>query len=160
MTATHTHGTARHAHAADHEAQPGCPGAAIDHDETGVCNHSPSGEHATTGDLAEDIRASLAFHKDDTSPSLAALRDALLDQRPDAPTPHEALAAAEIILAAYTRELVARVDKHRGDQRALYGLNRSTRGWLTGMHSVSRLLDRHAVTLERRAEDNPALKHT
>ncbi|MGP3950841.1 hypothetical protein [Streptomyces sp. 7N604] len=50
----------------DHQGQPGCPGAAIDHDETGICNHpAPDGEH-TTAEVARDFNQAAAYLAPDT----------------------------------------------------------------------------------------------
>ncbi|MER0481607.1 hypothetical protein ABR737_25270 [Streptomyces sp. Edi2] len=96
-----------------------------------------------------DTRASLAFSADEQSPALAALRDALLD--PAEYTPAAALTTAYVLLAAHTRELAHLAEQHTAETREQHGVTRSSRGLLTGMGSIRKVLDRHATSLDDRA---------
>ncbi|GGR80784.1 hypothetical protein GCM10010252_19130 [Streptomyces aureoverticillatus] len=79
---------------------------------------------------ADDVRAALAFNSLDRDPALATLRDVLLDDAPC--TPEQALAAARLILRAHAWHIAALVDREYDATRSRWGLNRSTRGLLTG----------------------------
>ncbi|WP_411145300.1 hypothetical protein [Streptomyces sp. x-80] len=98
-------------------------------------------------EIIREQRDNVAFNAGDL---VAALRDALLD--PAAHTPATATVAAHVLLAAHTRELSALAALRADDYRAEHGVTRSTRGLLTGMHSVRRMLDRHATCLDERAQ--------
>ncbi|MFB6846229.1 hypothetical protein ACFCXS_15390 [Streptomyces sp. NPDC056373] len=132
-------------------AQP-CPTAAATgqpcpiHDEP----TAPANEEQPAADWVADVRAALAFNLPEPEPTLASLRDILLDTAPR--TPAQALAAARIVLAAHGHELSTVVRKHADDYRAENGVTRGTRGLLTGMHSIRRLLDERADRLAAEAE--------
>lgn len=96
-----------------------------------------------------DTRASLTFHASTPSPALAALRDALLDERPLAP--EAALAVASVLLATHTRELAAAARQHTDDHRLEQPTGRSVRALRTGMELIRRLLDQQAARLDEQA---------
>ncbi|MGF0176696.1 hypothetical protein ACQF36_41460 [Streptomyces sp. Marseille-Q5077] len=100
-------------------------------------------------DWVDDVRSALAFNERAEHPAVITLRDVLLDDAPR--TPAQALAAARIILAAYTRDVSAAVRKHADDYRDEHGVNRSTRGLLTGKDSIRKLLDGLALDLDEQA---------
>lgn len=100
-------------------------------------------------DWVDDVRGALAFNKNAQHPTVITLRDILLDDAPR--TPEQALAAALVVLAAHTRELSALARKHYDEYRDEHGLNRSTRGLLTGKESIRKLLDQHAARLDEQA---------
>ncbi|MGY4990923.1 hypothetical protein [Streptomyces nigrescens] len=104
-------------------------------------------QHST--DWVDDVRGALAFNEQAQHPTVITLRDTLLDDAPR--TPEQALAAAHILLAAHTRELSALTRRHTDDYREEHGVSRSTRGLLTGMGSIRKLLDDHATTLDDQA---------
>ncbi|MEI5099017.1 hypothetical protein RB200_10705 [Streptomyces sp. PmtG] len=91
------------------------------------------------------MRAALAFNSLDRDPALATLRDVLLDDAPC--TPEQALAAARVILTAHAWQLAALVDRERDQTRTRWGLNRSTRGLLTGYSSAHRAIQTYADRL-------------
>lgn len=102
----------------------------------------------TASDWVTDVRAALAFNKAAQHSAVITLRDVLLDTAPR--TPEQALAAARVLLAAHTRELSALARQHTDDYRNEHGINRGTRGLLTGMASIRRRLDDHANSLDDR----------
>ncbi|MBK3636917.1 hypothetical protein JHN52_29250, partial [Streptomyces sp. MBT97] len=77
------------------------------------------------------------------------LRDLLLagEER----TPAAALATAYVLFAAHTRELSAVARKRYDATTEQHGVNRGTRGLLTGMNSVRKLLDDLADHLDEQA---------
>ncbi|MFH8793832.1 hypothetical protein [Streptomyces sp. NPDC017941] len=93
---------------------------------------------------ADDVRAALDFNAPDRDPALATLRDVLLDDGPR--TPEQALAAARIILSAHARHLAALVEHESTQSR--WGLNRSTRGLLTGYSGARRAVRAYADRLD------------
>ncbi|MFI0736431.1 hypothetical protein ACH4S9_46790 [Streptomyces sp. NPDC021225] len=108
-------------------------------------------EMSTPAERAVDeARQCLAFNAGEQSPTLASLRDILLDT--EERTPAAALAIAYVLLAAHTRELSALARKRHAATLDEHGLNRSTRGLLTGMDSVRKLLDSHADSLDAQAQ--------
>ncbi|MFF2922747.1 hypothetical protein ACFVTP_10140 [Streptomyces celluloflavus] len=107
-------------------------------------------EEPSATDWVADVRAALAFNAAEADTALATLRDVLLDDAPR--TPEQALSAVYVLLAAHTRDLAALARQHADDYRAEHGVNRGTRGQITGMRSVRRMLDEHAVRLDGRAQ--------
>ena len=101
-------------------------------------------------DWVADVRAAIAFNLPEREPALETLRDVLLDTAPR--TAEQALAAARLILAAHTRDQAAAVRKHIDAYRDEHGVNRSTRGLITGMDSIRRLLDQRADALDAEAQ--------
>ncbi|WP_039936887.1 hypothetical protein [Streptomyces himastatinicus] len=101
-------------------------------------------------DWVAEVRDALAFNASAGHPALITVRDVLLDDAPR--TPEQALAAALVLLAAHTRELSALARQHSDEYRDEHGVNRSTRGLLTGMDSVRKLLDRRADRLDEQAQ--------
>ncbi|ALM38214.1 MULTISPECIES: hypothetical protein [Streptomyces] len=92
---------------------------------------------------ADDVRAALDFNADDRDPVLATLRDVLLDTT--APrNPEQALAAARILLTAHARQVAALVEAHYRDTRTRFGLNRSSRGLLTGYEGARKIVTAYA----------------
>ncbi|RNG04303.1 hypothetical protein [Streptomyces botrytidirepellens] len=95
----------RNQQAAEDRAQY-CAGAAIDHDETGVCNHSPAEQAARPTDLSAllaHVAAQLPT-ADVDSIAVHVLAETLLDE--DRPTDQrQATAAARYLLAHHAREL-------------------------------------------------------
>jgi hypothetical protein len=108
--------------------------------------------YATTPtDWVAEVREALAFNARATShPAVITLRDVLLDTAPR--TPRQALDVACILLATHTDELSTAVRQHADDYRAENGVTRSTRGLLTGMASIRRLLDEAARRLDPQAQ--------
>ncbi|MFC8695864.1 hypothetical protein [Streptomyces parvus] len=93
-----------------------------------------------------DVRDALAFNADERDQVLATLRDVLLDTT--APRdPEQALGAARIILAAHAQQLAALVEAERTETHTRWGLNRSTRGVLTGYSSARRTIRTYADRL-------------
>ncbi|MEU5745730.1 hypothetical protein ABZ804_09305 [Streptomyces sp. NPDC047726] len=93
-----------------------------------------------------DVRDALDFNADDRDQVLATLRDVLLDTT--APRdPEQALAAARIILAAHAQQLAALVEAEHTETRTRWGLNRSTRGLLTGYSNARRTIRTYADRL-------------
>ncbi|MFK0296399.1 hypothetical protein ACIQU6_38825 [Streptomyces sp. NPDC090442] len=101
-------------------------------------------------DWVDDVRAVLAFNASEADTALATLRDVLLDDAPR--TPAQALAAAYVLLAAHSRDLAALAEQHADDYRAERGVTRSTRGLITGMRDVRRMLDQHADRLDKQVQ--------
>ncbi|WP_063803452.1 hypothetical protein [Streptomyces silvensis] len=95
---------------------------------------------------ADDVRAALDFNAPDRDPALATLRDVLLDDAPH--TPEQALAAARIILSAHARHLAALVERKHESTQSRWGLNRSTRGLLTGYSGARRAVRAYADRLD------------
>ncbi|QCX77653.1 hypothetical protein C9F11_20090 [Streptomyces sp. YIM 121038] len=95
---------------------------------------------------ADDVRAALAFNADDRDQVLATLRDVLLDTTATR-TPEQALAAARIILTAHAQQLAALVEAERDETRTRWGLNRGSRGLLTGYSSARRTIRTYADRL-------------
>ncbi|MGW2292803.1 hypothetical protein [Streptomyces phaeochromogenes] len=106
----------------------------------------PNEEQQAPADWVADVREALAFNEGAQHPAVITLRDILLDDAPR--TPEQALAAALVILAAHTRELSALARSDADEYRNEHGVNRSTRGLLTGMDHTRKLLDRHAARLD------------
>ncbi|MGW9041229.1 hypothetical protein ACWGQL_01485 [Streptomyces lydicus] len=106
-------------------------------------------EQQPAPDWVADVRSALAFNESASHPAVITLRDILLDDAPR--TPEQALAAARVLLAAHTRELAQLAEQHTKETREQYGVTRSSRGLLTGMSNVRKLLDRHATSLDDRA---------
>ncbi|MFJ8018670.1 hypothetical protein [Streptomyces sp. NPDC096311] len=103
-------------------------------------------EEQPTTDWIDDVRSALAFNEGAQHPTVMTLRDVLLDDTERTPEP--ALAAARVLLAAHTRELSALARRDTNAYRDEHGVNRNTRGLLTGMQHTRRLLDDHALTLD------------
>ncbi|MGW8876364.1 hypothetical protein [Streptomyces mirabilis] len=98
---------------------------------------------------ADEARQCLAFNAAEQSPALFALRDLLLDT--EERTPAAALATAYVLFAAQARELSG-LARERYDATAdQHGVNRGTRGLLTGMNSIRKLLDGLADHLDEQA---------
>ncbi|MFJ6074670.1 hypothetical protein ACIQFU_28220 [Streptomyces sp. NPDC093065] len=97
-------------------------------------------------DWVADVRSALAFNAEANHPVVITLRDVLLDDARR--TPEQALAAALVLLAAHTRELSALAQRDTDEYRDEHGVNRGTRGLLTGMQHTRRVLDRHATGLD------------
>jgi hypothetical protein len=106
-------------------------------------------EEQPATDWVDDVRSALAFNEDAEHPTVITLRDVLLDDAPR--SPEQALAAARVLLAAHTRELSALARRDTDAYRDEHGVNRGTRGLLTGMQHTRRLLDDHAATLDDQA---------
>ena len=98
----------------------------------------------------DEVRQCLAFNTAEPSPVLASLRDLLLDTEERSPA--AALATAYVLLAVHTRELSALARQHSAEAREQYGVNRTSRGLLTGMDSVRKRLDHHADGLDEQAQ--------
>ncbi|MFD5230997.1 hypothetical protein ACFWJ5_21155 [Streptomyces qaidamensis] len=94
----------------------------------------------------DDVRDALAFNADDRDQVLATLRDVLLDTTATR-TPEQALAAARVLLTAHARQLAALVEAEHHETRTRFGLNRSTRGLLTGYSSARRTIRTYADRL-------------
>ncbi|MFJ8900010.1 hypothetical protein [Streptomyces sp. NPDC102370] len=112
----------------------------------------PAGEspEEQPADWVADVRAAITFNLPEREPALETLRDVLLDTAPR--TPEQALTAARLILAAHTRDQATAVRKYINDYSAEHGVNRSTRGLITGMGSIRRLLDQRADALDAEAQ--------
>ncbi|MGW2292794.1 hypothetical protein [Streptomyces phaeochromogenes] len=95
---------------------------------------------------ADDVRAALDFNRDDRDQVLAALRDVLLDTAATR-TPAQALGAARILLTAHARQLAALVEVEHNATQSRWGLNRSTRGLLTGYSNARRTIRTYADRL-------------
>ncbi|MCM1973787.1 hypothetical protein [Streptomyces sp. G1] len=93
-----------------------------------------------------DVRDALDFNADDRDQVLATLRDVLLDTTATR-TPEQALGAARILLAAHAQQLAALVEAERAETHTRWGLNRSTRGVLTGYSSARRTIRTYADRL-------------
>ncbi|MET9914287.1 hypothetical protein ABZZ74_47605 [Streptomyces sp. NPDC006476] len=107
----------------------------------GMATVGPNGRRAV-----EETRQSIEFHASSSSPTLHALAAALLDPEPR--TADAAYATARTLLAAHTRECARLARTHRDDTRERWGVTRGTRALLTGMDSVRKALDAHAVDLD------------
>lgn len=94
---------------------------------------------------ADDVRDALKFNQPDRDPALATLRDVLLDGAPH--TPEQALATARIILTAHAHHLAALVEREHDNTQSRWGLNRGTRGLLTGFSSARRAIQAYANRL-------------
>lgn len=110
----------------------------------------PAVEEQPATDWVADVRAAIAFNRPEREPALETLRDVLLDTAPR--SAEQALAAARLILAAHTRDQAAAVRKYIDAYRDEHGVNRSTRGLITGMGSIRRLLDQRADALDAEAQ--------
>ncbi|MGA5501738.1 hypothetical protein [Streptomyces umbrinus] len=95
---------------------------------------------------ADDVRDALAFNADDRDQVLATLRDVLLDTTATR-APEQALAAARILLTAHARQLAALVEAEHNATQSRWGLNRSTRGLLTGYSNARRTIRTYADRL-------------
>ncbi|WP_202121262.1 hypothetical protein [Streptomyces sp. BA2] len=93
-----------------------------------------------------DVRDALDFNADDRDQVLATLRDVLLDTTATR-TPEQALGAARIILTAHAQQLAALVEAEHAETRTRWGLNRSTRGLLTGYSNARRTIRTYADRL-------------
>lgn len=106
-------------------------------------------EHQATEEPAPltpgDVRDALAFNADERDHVLATLRDVLLDTAPR--DPEQALGAARIVLAAHAQQLAALVEAEHTETRTRWGLNRSTRGLLTGYSNARRTIRTYADRL-------------
>ncbi|MFI5474986.1 hypothetical protein ACIA6D_32855 [Streptomyces cacaoi] len=98
---------------------------------------------------ADEARQCLAFNAAEQSPALFALRDLLLNT--EERTPAAALATAHVLFAAHARELSALARKRYDATTEQHGVNRGTRGLLTGMNSIRKLLDGLADRLDEQA---------
>ncbi|MFK0108538.1 hypothetical protein [Streptomyces sp. NPDC091217] len=98
----------------------------------------------------DEARQCLAFNAGEQSPALFALRDLLLDTEERAPA--AALATAYVVLAAHARDLSALARKRHDATADQHGVNRSSRGLLTGMNSIRKLLDNLADRLDEQAQ--------
>ncbi|MFC8199924.1 hypothetical protein ACFUTV_31710 [Streptomyces sp. NPDC057298] len=114
-----------------------------------VADQLPDEEQQAPTNWVDDVRGALAFNEGEQHPVVITLRDVLLDDAPR--TPEQALAAALVILAAHTRELSALAGRDADECRAEHGVNRGTRGLITGMAHTRKLLDRHAIGLDAQA---------
>jgi len=114
-----------------------------------VADQLPDEEQQAPTNWVDDVRGALAFNEGEQHPAVITLRDVLLDDAPR--TPEQALAAALVILAAHTRELSALAGRDADEYRAEHGVNRGTRGLITGMAHTRKLLDRHAIGLDAQA---------
>lgn len=114
-----------------------------------VADQLPDEEQQAPTNWVDDVRGALAFSEGEQHPAVITLRDVLLDDAPR--TPEQALAAALVILAAHTRELSALAGRDADEYRAEHGVNRGTRGLITGMAHTRKLLDRHAIGLDAQA---------
>ncbi|WP_329148780.1 hypothetical protein OIU91_21245 [Streptomyces sp. NBC_01456] len=119
--------------------------ALLDH----VAANVETPEQQPAPDWVDEVRSALAFNESASHPAVITLRDVLLDDAPR--TPEQALAAALILLAAHTRELARLAEQETEESRERYGVTRSSRGLLTGMSNVRKLLDRHAISLDDQA---------
>lgn len=132
-----------HTPAASH--RPAGLDALLDH----VAANVDTPEQQPTPDWVDDVRSALAFNESASHPAVITLRDVLLDDAPR--TPEQALTAALILLATHTRELAQLAEKHTEETHERYGVTRSSRGLLTGMSNIRKLLDHHATTLDDQA---------
>jgi hypothetical protein len=114
-----------------------------------VADQLPDEEQQAPTNWVDDVRGALAFNEGEQHPAVITLRDVLLDDAPR--TPEQALAAALVILAAHTRELSALAQRDADEYRDEHGVNRGTRGLITGMAHTRKLLDRHAIGLDAQA---------
>ncbi|MEU0719067.1 hypothetical protein ABZ498_18050 [Streptomyces lavendulocolor] len=111
-----------------------------------MADEEQAAEEAPAALTADDVREALAFNVDDRDQVLATLRDVLLDTTATR-TPEQALAAARILLTAHARQLAALVEAEHNETRTRWGLNRSTRGLLTGYSNARRTLRTYADRL-------------
>ncbi|MDQ0949313.1 hypothetical protein QFZ24_003236 [Streptomyces phaeochromogenes] len=114
-----------------------------------VTSQLPDEEQQAPADWVAEVREALAFNEGAQHPAVITLRDILLDDAPR--TPEQTLNAALVILAAHTRELSALAGRDADEYRAEHGVNRGTRGLITGMAHTRKLLDRHATGLDAQA---------
>ncbi|MDX2986333.1 hypothetical protein [Streptomyces caniscabiei] len=94
----------------------------------------------------DDVRDALDFNAAEHDQVLATLRDVLLDTTATR-TPEQALAVARVLLIAHARQLAALVEVEHNDTRSRWGLNRSTRGLLTGYSNARRSIRTYADRL-------------
>lgn len=94
----------------------------------------------------DDVRDALDFNAAEHDQVLATLRDVLLDTTATR-TPEQALAAARVLLIAHARQLAALVEVEHNETRTRWGLNRSTRGLLTGYSNARRTIRTYADRL-------------
>ncbi|KUN96178.1 hypothetical protein [Streptomyces caeruleatus] len=120
------------------------------HDAPASPSEAPLAASTPAQRAAGEARQCLAFNADQQSPTLASLRDLLLDT--EARTPAAALTTAYVLLAAHTRELSALAKEHTDATRTRWGVTRSTRGLLTGKDSIRKLLDSLATALDEQAD--------
>ncbi|UIX33565.1 hypothetical protein [Streptomyces sp. GQFP] len=106
-----------------------------------IATVGPNGRRAV-----EETRLTIEFHASSTSPTLHALAAALLDPQPR--TADAAYATARTLLAAHTRECARLARARHEETRERWGVNRGTRALLTGMDSIRKALDAHAVDLD------------
>ncbi|MFE2043215.1 hypothetical protein ACFXAZ_20260 [Streptomyces sp. NPDC059477] len=97
----------------------------------------------------DEARQCLILNVAEQSPALFALRDLLLDA--EERTPAAALATAYVLFAAHARELSGLTRKRYDATAEQHGVNRGTRGLLTGMNSIRKLLDDLADHLDEQA---------
>ncbi|MFM9613894.1 hypothetical protein [Streptomyces niveiscabiei] len=91
----------------------------------------------------DDVRDALAFNVDERDPALATLRDVLLDTTTTR-TPEQTLAAARVLFEAHARQIATLVEAHSSDVQTRWGLNRSTRGVLTGYVGARKIVTAYA----------------
>ncbi|MFD4880031.1 hypothetical protein ACFWOB_42635 [Streptomyces sp. NPDC058420] len=106
-----------------------------------IATVGPNGRRAI-----EETQQSLAFNANSSSPALHALAAALLDPEPR--TADAAYATARTLLAAHTRECARLARTRHEETRERWGVNRGPRSLLTGMDSIRKALDAHAVDLD------------
>ncbi|WP_405955807.1 hypothetical protein [Streptomyces phaeochromogenes] len=112
----------------------------------GLLDERQDGRRPTAPLDPSDVRAALDFNDGRHDQVLAALRDVLLDT--EVPRgPEQALAAARILLTAHARQIAALVEAEHNETRSRWGLNRSTRGLLTGYSNARRTIRTYADRL-------------
>lgn len=134
----------RKQHAAEDKAQY-CASAAIDHDETGVCNHSPA-KHAVRPMALSALLAHVAAQlptADVDSIAVNVLAETLLDE--DRPTDEQqATAAARYLLAHHARELAEALRAKAGR----HGVPTYDYETGSGMHAAAEQLAKYADRLD------------
>lgn len=103
--------------------------------------HDPAESSAPL--TADDVRGALDFNAVEHDQVLATVRDVLLDTFSPR-GPEQALAAARILLDAHARQIAALIEAHYSTTRTRRGLNRSTRGVLTGYEGARKLVTAYA----------------
>jgi hypothetical protein len=123
-----------------------CAGAAIDHDETGVCNHSPSKKKPAPPVVLTTLLAHVAAHlpTPDVAPiALTALTETLLAD--DLPADEQqATAAARYLLARHARELSEMLRAKAGR----HGARSYDYETGPGMHTAAEQLAKYADRLD------------
>ncbi|WP_236584307.1 hypothetical protein [Streptomyces sp. MBT53] len=110
----------------------------------------PAGMRTPAERAVDEARQCLAFNAGEPSPALSTLRDLLLDT--EERTPAAALATAYVVLAAHARGMAALARERYDATAGQHGVNRGSRGLLTGMNSIRRLLDDLADRLDEQAQ--------